>query len=253
MAIASTIKNAAGRVITSHIEGLHVVPYKGIGQYKPDGRHAAPPIRTCAEYPSNGNKTVETLREALVRAGIKDGARISTHHHFRNGDLVAAQLFEAIESLGIRDIIWFPSAVFPCHAELLPRLESGLIHHIEGSLNGPVGEFASAGKMKGHAVLRSHGGRYRAIQDGNVTIDIAVIAAPSADPFGNMTGAFGPAACGGLGFAVADAQYANYVIAVTDNLVPFPCAPWQIAGNHVDQVVQVDRIGDPAQIVSGTT
>lgn len=253
MAIASTIKNAAGRVIPSHIEGLHVVPYMGIGQYKPDGRHAAPPIRTCAEYPSNGNKTVETLREALVRAGIKDGARISTHHHFRNGDLVAAQLFEAIESLGIRDIIWFPSAVFPCHAELLPHLESGLIHHIEGSLNGPVGEFASAGKMKGHAVLRSHGGRYRAIQDGNVTIDIAVIAAPSADPFGNMTGAFGPAACGGLGFAVADAQYANYVIAVTDNLVPFPCAPWQIAGNHVDQVVQVDRIGDPAQIVSGTT
>jgi citrate lyase subunit alpha/citrate CoA-transferase len=40
---------------------------------------------------------------------------------------------------------------------------------------------------------------------------------------------------------------------VTDNLVPFPCVPWQIAGNRVDSVVVVDRIGDPSQIVSGTT
>jgi len=35
--------------------------------------------------------------------------------------------------------------------------------------------------------------------------------------------------------------------------VPFPCVPWQIQGNNVDFVVQVDSIGDPAKIVSGTT
>jgi citrate lyase subunit alpha/citrate CoA-transferase len=40
---------------------------------------------------------------------------------------------------------------------------------------------------------------------------------------------------------------------VTDNLVPFPCIPWQIQGNNVDYVVEVDSIGDPARIVSGTT
>jgi citrate lyase subunit alpha/citrate CoA-transferase len=47
--------------------------------------------------------------------------------------------------------------------------------------------------------------------------------------------------------------YADKVIVVTDNLVPFPCTPWQIQGNNVDAVVVVDSIGDPAQIVSGTT
>ena len=60
-------------------------------------------------------------------------------------------------------------------------------------------------------------------------------------------------ACGSLGFALADSVYADRVIVVTDNLVPFPCIPWQIQGNNVDYVVEVDSIGDPSMIVSGTT
>ena len=63
----------------------------------------------------------------------------------------------------------------------------------------------------------------------------------------------GPSACGSLGFALADSVYADRVIVVTDNLVPFPCIPWQIQGNNVDYVVEVDSIGDPSKIVSGTT
>ena len=35
------------------------------------------------------------------------------------------------------------------------------------------------GKMSKMAVLRSHGGRYQAVQDGEVKIDIAVLAAIS--------------------------------------------------------------------------
>jgi citrate lyase subunit alpha/citrate CoA-transferase len=62
-----------------------------------------------------------------------------------------------------------------------------------------------------------------------------------------------PSACGSLGFALADSMYADRVIVVTDNLVPFPCLPWQIQGNNVDYVVEVPSIGDPAKIVSGTT
>ncbi|CAN5491181.1 citrate lyase subunit alpha [soil metagenome] len=228
-------------------------PFAGVGATRPEGRMAAPPVRTCAAYPSNGDKTTADLRAALQNAGLRDGMVVSTHHHLRDGDYVAAMLFAAAESMGVKDLVWFPSAVFPCHAELLRYLENGTIHHIEGSLNGPVGDYASRGKMRGQAVLRSHGSRYRAIQDGDVKVDIAVIAAPSADPFGNLRGTDGPSACGGLGFAVADARYADHVIAVTDHLVPFPCAPWQIEGNYVDQVVVVDRIGDASRIVSGTT
>src|SRR5437016_2520168 len=107
--------------------------------------------------------------------------------------------------------------------------------------------------MRGIGVLRSHGGRWQAIQDGEVHVDVAVIAAPTADFFGNADGSHGKSACGSLGFALADSAYADNVIVVTDNLVPFPCIPWQIQGNNVDYVVEVESIGDPSKIVSGTT
>ncbi len=58
--------------------------------------------------------------------------------------------------------------------------------------------------MRGSAVLRSHGGRWQAIQDGEVQVDVAVVAAPCADPFGNANGVHGPRACGSLDFALAD-------------------------------------------------
>jgi citrate lyase subunit alpha/citrate CoA-transferase len=50
-----------------------------------------------------------------------------------------------------------------------------------------------------------------------------------------------------------DTLYADKVIVVTDNLVPFPCVPWQIQGQNVDYVVVMDKVGDPEKIVSGTT
>ena len=246
-------KNVAGRLVPTEVNGQPQTPYLGVGKFKPTGRKAAPPIRTCADYPADGNKVVKNLKEALKKAGLKDGMTISTHHHFRNGDAVTNLLFDTIKSMGIKNIRWFPSASFPVHSHLIKYLEDGTIHHIEGSMNGPLGRYCSEGKMKGMGVLRSHGGRWQAIQDGEVHIDIAVIAAPTADPFGNATGDRGPAACGLLGFALADSIYADNVIVVTDNLVPFPCVPWQIQGNNVDYVVEVDSIGDPSKIVSGTT
>ncbi|MHB9039060.1 MAG: citrate lyase subunit alpha [Melioribacteraceae bacterium] len=247
------IKNAANRLVPNLINGEEQIPFKGIGKYKPSGRMFNPKIKSCADYPADGNKIVNSLKEALKKSGLKDGMTISTHHHLRNGDILTNILFDTIKEMGIKNIRWFPTASFPCHSHLIKYLEDGTIHHIEGSMNGPLGKFTSEGKMKGVGVLRSHGGRYQSIQDGEVHIDIAVIASPTADPFGNANGVNGKSACGGLGFALADSEYADNVIVVTDNLVPFPCVPWQIQGNNVDYVVQVDSLGDPSKIVSGTT
>jgi citrate lyase subunit alpha / citrate CoA-transferase len=245
-------RNAAGRVIPD-LSDRGLIGFRGIGQPPLRSEVAGRAIRSVADYPANGNKQVDSVKIALKRAGLRDGMVISTHHHLRNGDELAPQIFAAVRELGVKDVVWFPSAVFPCHQALIPYLEDGTIHHIEGSLNGPLGDYASQGKMRGLAILRSHGNRYRSIQDGDVHVDIAVIAAPASDHFGNCTGAEGKSACGGLGFAVADSEYAGHVIVVTDQLVEFPCVPWQIAGSLVDQVVVVDSIGDPTQIVAGTT
>lgn len=163
------------------------------------------------------------------------------------------QVFDIAKELGVKNLRWFPSASFPCHEHLIQYLEDGTISHIEGSMNGALGRYTSEGKMSKMAVLRSHGGRYQAVQDGEVEIDIAIIGAGTADPFGNANGLYGDSASGLLGFALADSEYADKVIVVTDNMVPFPCVPWQIQGNNVDFTVKIDKVGEPEKIISGTT
>ncbi len=243
-------KNALGRLVPTVVNGKRQIPYKGVGGYLKRGHKAAPLIASAAKYPRNGDKRVKTLVEALEVCGLDDGMTISTHHHFRNGDLLGNMLIDACAKLGARDLVWFPSAAFPCHELVIQHMEKGVVHHVEGSLNGPLGNYCTDGKMRGLGVLRSHGGRWQAIQDGEVHIDIAVIAAPCADPFGNANGVNGPSACGSLSFALADSLYAEKVIVVTDNLVSFPAIPWQIQGNNVDYVVEVDKVGDPTKIIS---
>ena len=250
---AGLAHNALGRVVPTVVNGKQQSPFCGVGQFEARGRKAAPPIASCKDYPDSGNKLVRDLDTALRQCGLTDGMVISNHHHLRDGDSVALMALEAAARLGVKDLTWFPSASFPSQKAAISLMEQGVIHHIEGSMNGPLGDYCTQGKMRGMGVLRSHGGRYQAIQDGEVHIDIAVIAAPTADFFGNADGSHGRSACGSLGFALADSMYADKVIVVTDNLVPFPCVPWQIQGNNVDYVVQVESIGDPAKIVSGTT
>ena len=245
--------NAAGRAVPTMVNGRPQIPFLGVGKYQPRGRRATTPIRSNKDYPENGDKRLSDLETALRKCGLRDGMVISSHHHLRDGDKVALMALEAAAKIGVKDLIWFPSASFPSQKGAIKLMQEGVIHHIEGSMNGPLGDYCTQGKMRGVGVLRSHGGRYQAIQDGEVHIDVAVIAAPTADFFGNADGSHGKSACGSLGFALADSIYADQVVVVTDNLIPFPCLPWQIQGNNVDYVVEVESIGDPAKIVSGTT
>ena len=247
------VKNKVNRKVPSIVNGIKSIPFKGVGMHSPKGTKNSPSIKSCQDFPMDGNKITKSLRDALERCDLKNGMTISSHHHFRNGDLVMNKVFDILADMGLKDLVWFPSASFPCHEPMIKHMENGVIHHIEGSLNGPLGRYASEGNMKGLAVLRSHGGRWQAIQDGEINIDLAIIPAPTADSFGNATGDRGPSACGLLGFGLADSIYANKSIVVTDNLVPFPCVPWQIQGNNIDYVVELDQVGEPEKIVSGTT
>lgn len=247
------IKNAVGRMVPDTLNGEAVVPFQGLEKHRPAGNKYAPPIASSMDYPKDGNKQIASLKDALMACGLKDGMTVSTHHHLRNGDLVSNEVFKAASEIGAKDLVWFPSASFPCNEPILEQLKDGTIQRIEGSMNGPLGKFTSEGHMRGTAVLRSHGGRVQAIQDGEVKIDIAVLVAPSADFFGNAKGTGGKSSCGVLGYAKADYLYADKVIVVTDHLVDYPCMPPEIEGIYVDYVVVVDSIGIPEKIVSGTT
>ena len=150
------------------VNGREQVPYLGVGGLEPDQSKHAPPVRSCRDYPADGDKRSASLKEAFEKCGLRDGMVISTHHHLRNGDRVALTALQTAAEMGAKDLMWLPSASFPCHEGVIDLMERGAVHHIEGSMNGPLGDYCSRGKMRGMGVLRSHGGRWQAIPDGEV-------------------------------------------------------------------------------------
>ncbi len=200
------------------------------------------------------SKVVSTLRDAIARSGLKDGMRVSFHHHLRNGDGVMNMVLAELETMGFKDLTVNASSVFDAHAPIIGHIESGLVSRVETNYMGArVGRFISEGGMKAPVVFRTHGGRPADIESGRTPIDVAFIAAPAADRMGNATGRFGKSACGSLGYAEADARCAAHSIVVTDTLAPYPVANALIEERWIDSVVVVPSIGDPAGIVSGTT
>ena len=200
------------------------------------------------------SKLVNSIREAVQLAGLKDGMTVSFHHHLRNGDYVLNQVMDTIAQLGIRDLNVNASSVFDAHAPLLEHMRSGVVTNLSADyIAATVGRAISRGILPNPVQFRTHGGRPSDISLGRTPIDVAFIAAPTADPMGNCSGKYGKSACGSLGYAFADAMYAKKVIVITDNLVPYPMQDYSISEDYVDYVVTVDAIGDPKGIVSGTT
>lgn len=244
--------NAVGRDIPEEIleltgkEVFHGNHYYDGYEYKKDG-----PNTRCV-INSSGSKLVKNIKEALEKCEIKDGMTISFHHHFREGDYIVNMVMDEIHKMGIKDITICASSLGKAHDPIVPYIEDGTITNIQSSgVRGKIGEAISNGKLKGLAVMRSHGGRVRALETGETRIDIAFIGAPTCDDYGNCRGIGGKSNCGVLSYAMADALHADRVVAITDCLVPFPNFPAHISMTRVDYVVEVEEIGDPKKIATG--
>ena len=245
--------NAVGRELPEYIEWYgEVKPFRGAFADLGDR------VRTVSRLKSRApgeQKLLASIEEAIERIGLKDGMTVSFHHHLRNGDHVVNLVMEAIAAMGFKDMHLAASGIFPCHAPLVKLIEDGVITQVSTSTfnPGPVAKSISYGNLQRPAILRTHGGRPRAIESGDLHIDAAFIASPTSDMYGNLNGTHGKSACGYISYAYADANYADHVIAVTDELVDYPNCPIEIGQDLVDYVVVVDSIGDPSGIVSGTT
>ena len=246
------MKNAVGREIPEAIlktTGKEVFQ----GAYVKDGyeyQKAAPTVR--AHLDPGKSKLVASISEALKKCEIRDGMVLSFHHHFREGDYVVNMVMKEVQKLGIKDITICATSLGKAHDPVLPMIEDGTVTGIQSSgVRGKIGEAISGGKLKNLAIMRSHGGRVRAIETGEVHIDIAFIGAPTSDEYGNLRANGGKSDCGVLSYAVADAQYADRVVAITDCLVAAPNLPASISQVNVDYVVVVDEIGNPAKIATG--
>ena len=200
------------------------------------------------------SKVVRSVREAVQLAGVKDGMTVSFHHHLRNGDFVLNMVLDEIAQQGIKDINVNASSLFDVHTPILEHIKNGVVTGIAADyIAAGVGRAISQGILEKPVQFRTHGGRPSDIVTGKTPIDVAFIAAPTADTMGNCTGKIGKSACGSLGYAFADAMFAKKVVVITDNLVPYPLEGFSISEDWVDFVVPVEAIGNPKGIVSGTT
>lgn len=200
------------------------------------------------------NKLAKSLKTAIHDCGLKDGMCISFHHHLRNGDFVMNMVMEEIAACGIKNLTINASAIFNVHSPLIEHIKNGTVSALETDyLEGQVGAAVSGGLMEKPVIFRTHGGRPASLESKKSHIDVAFIAAPASDAMGNCTGKQGKSACGSLGYAFADAMYADCVIVVTDHLEAYPLTGFSISEACVDYVVKVDSIGNPGGIVSGTT
>lgn len=242
--------NAAGRILPDTLPGFSSIkPYQGPFATIPEGRMAGPKIRINKP---GSEKLVKSIDAAIDASKLKDGMTISFHHHFRNGDYVLNLVVEAIARKKIKGITLAPSSLNDVNDQILPYLEDGTITAIETSgARGKLGQWVTAGKLARPIVIRSHGGRARAIEAGELHIDVAFIGAPCCDRFGNISGIQGRSACGAMGYAMVDAAYADTVVAITDYLVPHPVFPYSIPQTQVDYIVEIESIGDPKGIASG--
>ncbi|MBQ7566447.1 MAG: citrate lyase subunit alpha [Oscillospiraceae bacterium] len=244
--------NAVGREMPEKIGSYTVRPFAGTGK----AAKILPPVvsKRCPKLgPEDHNKLCKDLKEAIVKTGLKDGMTISFHHCFREGDMVIGQVLTAIRELGIKHLRFAPSAVVNIkNPSIVSFVKDGTIDRIEASgIRGELGDAVIDGLMDEPVILRPHGARPRAIETGDLQIDVAFIGASSSDEYGNCTGQIGPNACGSLGYAFVDASCAAQVVIVTDNLVEYPCCPTSISQQFVDYVVAVEQIGDPVKIGAG--
>lgn len=246
------MKNSIGREIPENIAGAsQFIPFAGAFKTLPKMQRQAPKVKMVQPKDS---KLAPNLEEVFKLIPVTDGMTLSFHHHFRNGDGVVNMVLGVAAKLGIKNLKVALSSIFPVHAPLIEHIKSGVVTALDTNyMSGPVAEAVSKGILEKPVMFRTHGGRARAIECGQLKIDVAFIAAPAADDYGNLNGVEGPTACGSLGYAIPDAQFANFVVAVTDYLVEYPLSPVSIPQTRVDYVVKVDSVGDPKGIVSGTT
>jgi citrate lyase subunit alpha/citrate CoA-transferase len=250
------VNNSLGRDVPRNIPGLgYLAPFAG-AYSRLDGQYVWKPMTYPKKVPiPSTNKLASSLTVAIERSGLRNGMTISFHHHLRNGDVIVGMVLAEIETMGIRDLTLAPSSLGDSHDCVAEFIRKGVVTRLNTSgVRGEVGKAISLGMLEQPAIIRSHGGRARAIEEGSLHIDVAFLAAPACDRLGNMTGSTGKAACGSMGYAIHDARFAGHVIAITDNLLPYPLTPRISVPQYlVDQVVVVDSIGDPSLIATGAT
>ena len=187
--------NIIERNIPDEIKGIGKIDkYEGVWAITPTGRKAATQLFAVKV---GEKKVIDSLEEAIKLCGFKDGMTVSFHHHLRNGDYVVNLVMDKLRDMGFKNLTLASSSLNDIHSHLIDHIRQGVITKIITSgMRGDLGNEVSHGLMDIPVIFHSHGGRARMLKTGKLHVDLAFIAAPTADSYGNLNGVNGPSACG---------------------------------------------------------
>ena len=232
------------------LEQLDDSVFESTNYGNPEIQRVGPKVRA-----TTGESKVQSSIDDVLSNTLKDGMTISFHHHFREGDFVFNKVMRKIIDMGYQNLTLAPSSLTNVMNDIvIEAIKKGVVTNITSSgMRGTLGDAVSHGILKNPVIFRSHGARARAIESGEIKIDVAFLGVPNSDEMGNANGMNGDAAFGSLGYALIDAQYADKLVLITDTIMPYPNTPASIKQTQVDYVVKVDKVGDPDKIGSGAT
>ena len=237
------MKNSLGRSILEHQK-----PYVSTTDYQTKTHTVI-----AEKEPSSPIQFFDSLSKLMDHLHLQDHASISFHHHLRSGDQVVNLVCEELLRRDLKHLQINPSSIFPTYMGLAKLIEARRVKTIHTNyLNGPIADLINQKYLEEYLYMHTHGGRARAIECGEIAIDVAFLATPAVDHQGNGTGRIGKNACGTLGYAQSDLHYAKTVVLVTDTIVD-SLEMVDFESKYVDYVLVVDSIGQAEGIVSGTT
>lgn len=196
----------------------------------------------------------QTLEEAVASSGLKDGDRISFHHHLRLGDRVVEQVLPLLTERGFKNLTLCASSLMGSAGEaVLAAVKAGVVDTIETTgLKEPLASAVLKGEIPRPVIFRSHGGRARGIVSGRTPVAVAFLAVSAVDRQGHANGTDGPNRFGSLGYGLVDAEHAGHVILITDYISEKPLKPVSLTAEQADQIVVVSAIGDRRGIAGGS-
>ena len=201
------------------------------------------------------SKLLHSLREALEAAGLQDGMTVSFHHHLRNGDYILNLVLEEAARMGIRNLTVNASS---------PVRYS----HASGGTYPQRRRHPAADRL----CLRRHRPAYflrDSFRAGGISLSRNAGSGHRRRPYSHRC-----RFCSGSGGRLPGKRHGKagrrrlrqsglchtgrHVCQKKLSSSPIPFSPyplpdWAISENWVDYVVQVDAIGDPKGILSGTT
>ena len=123
------MKNSIGRDIPENIIKDRKL-YQGEFSMNSSIVKVAPKVKPVMPGES---KLLNSIEEAIVKCGLKDGMTISFHHHFREGDYILNMVVDIIARLGIKNLTLASSSLSSVHKSLVKHIKSGVITKITTS------------------------------------------------------------------------------------------------------------------------